>query len=101
MKTLSCARYRLALVPIWTTLVLVFAAGCTENAATGERRPIPSPVNGVIRQDCDIIARSDYYLSTEEENWFAENCDRTDCATIRGTDYRSTAERQWYLANCR
>jgi hypothetical protein len=27
--------------------------------------------------------------------------DRTDCAAIRGTDYRSEAERQWFLANCR
>lgn len=25
---------------------------------------------------------------------------RTDCAAIRGTDYRSEAERQWFLANC-
>ena len=26
--------------------------------------------------------------------------DRTDCASIRGTDYHSEAERDWYLANC-
>jgi hypothetical protein len=26
--------------------------------------------------------------------------DRTNCAEIRGTDYRSPAERQWFLANC-
>jgi hypothetical protein len=27
--------------------------------------------------------------------------DRTDCAAIRGTDYRSEAERQWFMVNCR
>jgi len=26
--------------------------------------------------------------------------DRTDCAAIRGTDYRSEAERRWFQANC-
>jgi hypothetical protein len=26
--------------------------------------------------------------------------DRTNCAEIRGTDYRSEAERRWFLANC-
>jgi hypothetical protein len=26
--------------------------------------------------------------------------DRTNCAEIRGTDYRSDAERTWFLANC-
>jgi hypothetical protein len=26
--------------------------------------------------------------------------DRTNCAEIRGTDYRSDTERQWFLANC-
>ncbi|HVZ11850.1 MAG TPA: hypothetical protein VG965_02365 [Patescibacteria group bacterium] len=26
--------------------------------------------------------------------------DRTDCASIRGTDYRSPGERSWFLANC-
>ena len=26
---------------------------------------------------------------------------RTDCAGIRGTDYRSEAERQWFTLNCR
>ena len=27
--------------------------------------------------------------------------DRTDCAAIRGTDYRSETERQWFMLNCR
>ena len=26
--------------------------------------------------------------------------DRTDCASIRGSDYRSETERQWFAANC-
>jgi hypothetical protein len=26
--------------------------------------------------------------------------DRSDCAEIRGTDYRSDAERAWFQANC-
>jgi hypothetical protein len=26
--------------------------------------------------------------------------DRTDCAAIRGTDYRSEAERRWFISNC-
>ncbi len=26
--------------------------------------------------------------------------DRTNCAEIRGSDYRSDAERTWFLANC-
>jgi len=26
--------------------------------------------------------------------------DRTNCAEIRGTDYRSDSERTWFLANC-
>ena len=26
--------------------------------------------------------------------------DRTNCAEIRGTDYRSQSERQWFIANC-
>jgi len=26
--------------------------------------------------------------------------DRTNCAEIKGTEYRSAAEREWYLANC-
>ena len=26
--------------------------------------------------------------------------DRTDCAAIRGTDYRSESERQWFQLNC-
>lgn len=102
MKNIRGGRLRLAIVPVWALPILLLAA-CTQGEATGasDRLPVPSPVSGVIRQDCDTIARSDYFLSTEEEDWFTENCDRDDCTLIRGTEYRSPAEREWYLENCR
>jgi len=95
-------RLRIALIPVGALLVLAQAA-CTEDEARGaaDRLPIPSPVGALVRQDCDTIARTDYFLSQEEENWFTQNCDRADCATIRGTEYRSQDERAWYLENCR
>ena len=76
---------------------------CTGDEAMGatDRLPIPTPVGGVVRQDCETIARSDYFLSEDEETWFTQNCNRLDCAAIRGTEYRSPSERNWYLENCR
>jgi hypothetical protein len=102
MKRNSRWRLRRALVPICVLLVLAQSA-CADDSATGAtgRLPIPTPVSGVIRQDCETIARSEYFLSGEEENWFTENCNRLDCAAIRGTEYRSPEERAWYLENCR
>ena len=95
-------RLRLALILAGALLFTVLVA-CTDDEARGaaDRLPIPTPVAGVIRQDCETIARSDYFLSQEEENWFTENCDRADCAAIRGTEYHSVSERGWYLENCR
>jgi hypothetical protein len=95
---------RLQLAPIAIGALLVLAqAACTDDSATGAagRLPIPTPVGGVIRQDCETIAPSDYFLSDDEENWFTQNCNRLDCAAIRGTEYRSPEERAWYLENCR
>ncbi len=102
MKRNSGWRLRLALIPIGALLVLAQAA-CTDDSATGAagRLPIPTPVGAVIRQDCETIARSDYFLSDDEERWFTQNCNRLDCAAIRGTEYRSPEERAWYLTNCR
>ncbi len=76
---------------------------CTNDEARGaaDRLPIPTPVGAVIRQDCETIIRTDYFLSQEEETWFAQNCHRLDCAAIRGTQYLSSQERDWYLENCR
>ena len=102
MKANRGARLQLALVPVCALLFTLLVA-CTDEDATGatDRSSIPVPVSGVIRQDCDTIARSDYFLSQEEEDWFTQNCDRADCAAIRGTEYRSVSEREWYLENCR
>ena len=78
-------------------------AACTDGEAKGatERSPVPVPVGAVNRQNCDTIANTDYFLSVDEEDWFKQNCNRTDCAAIRGTEYRSPSEREWYLTNCR
>ena len=102
MKANRGAQLRLALVPVWALLVTLLIA-CTDEDATGatDRSSIPVPVSGVIRQDCDTIARSDYFLSEEEDNWYRENCNRVDCTAIRGTEYVSQRERDWYLENCR
>jgi hypothetical protein len=100
VKRNSGWRLRLALIPFGALLVLAQAA-CNDGSATAGRLPIPTPVGAVIRQDCETIARSDYFLSDDEENWFTQNCNRLDCAAIRGTEYRSAEERAWYLGNCR
>jgi hypothetical protein len=54
----------------------------------------------VIRQSCETIAATDYFLNDEERTWYVQNCNRLDCALIRGTQYLSTIEREWYLKNC-
>jgi len=101
MRTHHSIDPRQGFLPLLALLVLLLAA-CTDDDATGapDRSSIPIPVAGVIRQDCETIARSDYFLSEDEKTWYEQNCHRFDCAAIRGTEYRSANERNWYLENC-
>jgi hypothetical protein len=83
--------------------VICFAvAACANDQAqsSSDVPLIPTPVGALVRKSCESIGVTGAFLSDEERAWYVENCNRMDCATIRGTDYRSAVERSWYLRNC-
>jgi hypothetical protein len=77
-------------------------AACTNDQAqpSSDVPLIPTPVGAVVRKSCESIGVTSAFLSEEERAWYVENCNRMDCAAIRGTDYRTAVERSWYLQNC-
>ena len=79
---------------------LALACGNDDGSRSSGSNGIPTPAGPVIRQSCDSIAATDYFLNDEERTWFTKNCNRLDCASIRGTQYISDIEREWFLANC-
>ena len=92
---------RLAVV-LTAFLVAFLVVGCgNEDEPSSSDLPlIPTPVAPLIRQSCETVAATDYFLSDEERVWYTEECNRLDCDVIRGTQYVSAVERKWYLAEC-
>ena len=92
---------RLAVV-FFIALVTSLAIACTDDDDPRSAGPgrVPTPSGAVIRQNCETIAATEYFLNDEERTWFRDNCNRLDCRTIRGTQYVSVVEREWYLENC-
>jgi hypothetical protein len=88
----------LVLVATFATF-LAIACESDDSGSSGSNR-IPTPAGAVIRQSCESIATTDYFLNDEERTWYQQNCNRLDCATIRGTPYLSAVEREWYLKTC-
>jgi hypothetical protein len=94
------ATVRLTFVLIVTFVTFLAVACNDDDQGSSGSRAIPSPAASVLRQDCETVAATGYFLNEEERTWFTENCNRLDCTVIRGTPYVSVVEREWFLDNC-
>lgn len=85
-------------------VVMFFALACNsqldDESDSSDLPLIPTPVAPLMRESCEQIGTTDYFLSDEEREWFTENCNRLDCDLIRGNQYLSRVERVWYLREC-
>jgi hypothetical protein len=92
---------RFAGVLFAAAVVTLLSIACSNDEPASSNLPVvPTPIGAVVRKSCESIAATDYYLSDEERDWFVQNCNRLDCTSIRGTQYRSAVERTWYQQNC-
>lgn len=80
--------------------VALLVLACADEGESSDLPEIPTPAAPILRDSCETIAKTDYFLNQEEEAWFTENCNRLDCEAIRGTQYVSLMEREWFLDNC-